>query len=242
MTSTNRTTVGFITPTAGDSPHFAGFKALIPAEVHMDFEGLEVLRDYSLSSLQGSTDLILERARSATAERGWQGVIVSGAPLEILSPGLQERLQAALPVPATTALTACVAALRSLRAERVLLLTPFDEAMNDRIAAYLTDRGIQPTLPATAFRQIAEAMRLAPEEVRQHALAALAGAGDVQAIYLQGAVLDPLPVLDALERETNLPIVASNPAMLWYMLSRIGLTYSIPGHGQLLREWPLPAY
>ena len=50
---------------------------------------------------------------------------------------------------------------------------------------------------------------------------------NVDAIYFQGALLDPIPILEKLEHELKLPIVASNPAMLWLILSKLGLQYNI---------------
>lgn len=71
---------------------------------------------------------------------------------------------------------------------------------------------------------------------------ALAQYPRVDAIYFQGALLDPLPILDQLETELKVPIVASNPAMLWLILAKLGLTYRITGYGKLLSSWPgLPA-
>jgi hypothetical protein len=32
--------------------------------------------------------------------------------------------------------------------------------------------------------------------------------------------------------------IASNPAMLWYVLSKLGFSYPMSGFGRLLREWP----
>jgi maleate isomerase len=60
----------------------------------------------------------------------------------------------------------------------------------------------------------------------------------VDAIYFQGALLDPIPVLEKMENELEIPIVASNPAMLWFVLSTLGLSYRIPGYGRLLSTWP----
>jgi maleate cis-trans isomerase len=60
----------------------------------------------------------------------------------------------------------------------------------------------------------------------------------VDAVYFQGAVLDPLEIMDQLESEFACPVVASNPAMLWFILSELGHTYHIEGCGRLLREWP----
>jgi maleate cis-trans isomerase len=44
--------------------------------------------------------------------------------------------------------------------------------------------------------------------------------------------------LDKLETELKVPIVASNPAMLWLILAKLGLTYRITGYGKLLPSWP----
>jgi hypothetical protein len=46
--------------------------------------------------------------------------------------------------------------------------------------------------------------------------------------------------LDQLEAELKLPVVASNPAMLWLILSKLGLRYAISGYGKLLSSWPSP--
>ena len=66
----------------------------------------------------------------------------------------------------------------------------------------------------------------------------LNGADPVDAVYFQGAVLDPIKVLEKIERDLGVTVIASNPAMLWYMLSKLGLAYPISGYGRLMREWP----
>jgi hypothetical protein len=35
-----------------------------------------------------------------------------------------------------------------------------------------------------------------------------------------------------------MPIVASNPAMLWVILSKLSRIYEIGGYGKLLSSWP----
>jgi maleate cis-trans isomerase len=41
-----------------------------------------------------------------------------------------------------------------------------------------------------------------------------------------------------MERELHLPVVASNPAMNWYMLAKLGLKHPLNGYGRLLSAWP----
>jgi maleate cis-trans isomerase len=48
--------------------------------------------------------------------------------------------------------------------------------------------------------------------------------------------------LEKIETELGLTVIASNPAMLWYVLSKLNFAYPMSGYGRLLREWPkLPA-
>ncbi len=229
--------IGFVTPISSSSPHFEPFKAFIPREVEMEFEGLGIVRG-SLESLAGTGDMVVETSARLARERGWRGVIVSGAPVEVLNPGLLGRLKDALDVPVTTALESCVEALKALSTPRVLLLTPFVEVMNKRIRDYLTDCAIDAVSPADTFDDYRDAMTVEPEDVYALTEKALEGTPDVDAIYFQGAVLDPLKVLDRIEQSLARPVVASNPAMLWFMLSRVGFSCSISGYGKLLRDWP----
>jgi maleate cis-trans isomerase len=44
--------------------------------------------------------------------------------------------------------------------------------------------------------------------------------------------------LETMESELKVPVVASNPAMIWYMLSKLELKNQISGYGKLLETWP----
>jgi maleate cis-trans isomerase len=47
-----------------------------------------------------------------------------------------------------------------------------------------------------------------------------------------------LPLIQRLEDALGVPVVASNPAMLWNILSKIEARLSIKGYGRLLSSWP----
>ena len=236
MASPSVVKIGFISASAATGPHFEPFRRLTPSDIEYDFEGLGLGPD-SLYVPAERLRAVLQAARNVE-ERGCQGLVVSGAPAEVMNPDLPERLRATVGVPSATALTASVAALQAFGAQRVLLLTPFDPATNQKIRDHLATRAIVSVSPATAFGQIDEAMRLTPDEVYQLTAASVAAAGEVDAIYFQGAVLDPLEVMERIEHDFGHPVVASNPAMLWFILSQLGRTYHIDGHGALLRDWP----
>lgn len=232
--------VGFISSGAGSRPHYASFTPLIPQEIGVEYKGLELYRN-SLYDIAHKKEEIVRKIRLFVTESQLDGVMVTGAPTEVLNPGLMVELEASLNVPVTTALHASIAALRAFSANRVLLLTPFEERLNALIREHLATAGVAALAPRP-FQDLTEAVKLRPEEVFELARNAVSEVGNVDAIYFQGAVLDPLKVLDKIEQECRLPVVASNPAMLWYILSQLGLSYRIEGYGRLLEQWlPLPA-
>jgi hypothetical protein len=228
--------IGFVSGGASSMPHYNSFLPLIPDEIKMDFQGLDLYRD-SLYQIEGKKEIIVQRVREFVNTRRWDGVIVTAAPTEVLNPGLFDALQANLSVPFTTALHACVVALRIYAAKRVLLLTPFDERLNDLICRHLEKVGVSAVAPHP-FRELAVPKRMTPDEVFELTKNNLSGADPVDAVYFQGAVLDPIKILEKIETDLGITVIASNPAMLWYILSKLGLYYPISGYGRLLREWP----
>jgi maleate cis-trans isomerase len=228
--------VGFVSGGAGSMPHYASFLPIVPKEIEIDFRGLELYRD-SLYEIANKKEEIVRRVKDFVVDGSWNGVIVTAAPTEVLNPGLYDALRSSLSVPFTTALNACVAALSVYKASRVLLLTPFDGRLNDLIREHLQRFGVTALAPHS-FQELAVPKKMTPDEVFELAKTNLRVAGEVDAIYFQGAVLDPMKCLERIEQELNKTVIASNPAMFWYVLSKLRLTYPVRGYGRLLREWP----
>jgi hypothetical protein len=240
MADTVKARIGFVSGGSSSMPHYNSFLPLIPSEVKLEHEGLELYRE-SLYQIADKKEVIVPRVQELVKNNDWDGVILTAAPTEVLNPGLFNDLNAALSVPFTTALHACVAALSVYSAKRVLLLTPFDEKLNALICRHLDDQGVAAVAPHP-FAELGVPKRMSPDEVFALTKQCLNPADPVDAIYFQGAVLDPIKVLGKIETELGLTVIASNPAMLWYVLSKLGRAYPMSGYGRLLREWPaLPA-
>jgi len=228
--------IGFVSPGPATWPHYQGFTKLVPDFVNFDFQGLGLFGQ-SLYDIIGKKQEIVRRVSELAAAKGWDAAILIGAPTEVMNPGLFGELTAALPIPVTTALTASVHALRRYDARRLLLLTPFENRLNGMIEEYLTAAGFSTRAPKS-FANIGEAGQLAAAAVYDLTQQALAEVGAVDAIYFQGAVLDPLPVLQRIEDDVKITAIASNPAMLWEILSQLGRRAPVQGYGKLLAEWP----
>jgi maleate cis-trans isomerase len=50
--------------------------------------------------------------------------------------------------------------------------------------------------------------------------------------------MDPLPIIERLEDALAVPVITSNTAMIWNLLSKLGLKYSVKNYGKLLAQWP----
>jgi maleate isomerase len=231
-------TVGFLTGNEEAASHYDDLLALAPdgVAVHVAPVGQwSPGEDAPPSAL----DEPIARAAAAIADGGWQAAAITGAPNAVRFPTLAPRLRQAVHVPVVSAMDSAAAALRALGTRKALLLTPFDDPMKARLRHYLASQGVDAVLPSTGFESVDAAAEATDEDVYAFAMTALAEAGAVNAIYFQGARLNPLPVLERLEEETGLPIVASNPAMLWHMASLVGYSGTVAtGGGRLLRDWP----
>lgn len=228
--------IGFVSPGPATWPHYDAFMKLVPDYVKFDFQGLGLFGQ-SLYEITGKKPEVVRRIGELAAEKKWDAVILIGAPTEVMNPGLFGELKAALAIPVTTALSASVHALNHYGAKSLLLLTPFETRLNGMIEDYLAEAGFSVRAPKS-FANIGEAGQLGPQAVYDLTEQALAQVGAVDAIYFQGAVLDPLAVLQRIECDLKITAIASNPAMLWEILSQLGRRAPLPGYGKLLAEWP----
>ena len=236
MTEAGATRIALITCGPMSRSHFAGVGPLVPPGVVVDIESLQLYSD-DLYAIEHRKSAILSKIKTLQEQHKWDGVMLVAAPTEVLNPGLFQALQSELEIPVTTALDACISALRAYAASRVLLLTPFDARLNGLICSHLERHDVQALAPSP-FELLGDAIRLTPDQVFAHTRNALDKVGAVDAIYFQGAVLDPLKILDRLEGELATTVIASNPAMLWRMLAGLGHRHSVARYGKLLRDWP----
>jgi hypothetical protein len=237
MTDTTRTRIGWLGASLPTSSHLQKLERIVPSSVELVHEQL-LLHDGVLNDVKGKLDTIVTRAVELTQKLRWDGLIFPGAPREVLNPDLFSAFSSALRIPVATALRASAAALQTFAAKRILLLTPFDESLNKLICNFLADLGIDAISPSETLRHYTDALKITSDDVVAYAKRAMAHHRAVDAIYFQGAVLDPMDCLEQMEHDLKLPVIASNPAMLWFMLSKLGLKNPLSGYGKLLASWP----
>ncbi len=241
MAHIKKVKIGFLGTSAPSSPHHASFKRFIPTDIDFTFMQ-ESGAKTSLYDATGKVDALIAQSRQLIAEHGWNGLIISGGPKEALNPAMWEQVTAALNVPVALALRSSTAGLLAYGARRILLMSPVDDQLKRMYHDYLAGFGIEAFFPAQVLRTHTDAQKLSSADVEAMTRASLQQFPTVDAIYFQGALLDPIPILGELESDLKLPIIASNPAMLWLVLSKLGVNCKISGYGQLLESWPaIPA-
>src|SRR5258706_1861992 len=231
-----KTKIGFVSGGKSSMPHYASFTPLVPRDVRIDHRGLGLYGE-SLYEIADKKETMVGRVEELAAELDWDGVIVTAAPTEVLNPGLYGGLKSALEIPFTTALHASVAALGAYSAKRALLLTPFDARLNDLIRRHLEKAGVSAVAPHP-FDELGVPQRMSGDEVFELARKTIGAAGKVDPVYFQGAVLDPIKVLERIETKLQITVIASHPAMRRLVLSKLGRAHPMAGYGRLLKEWP----
>jgi maleate isomerase len=149
-------------------------------------------------------------------------------------------MQAARPgIPCTNPIAAVLAALRTLGAQRIAVLTPYTRAVNDAMAAFLSGRGITITGIAGFDLDSDEAMTAVPPAAILEAGLQMDDPG-ADLLFVSCTALRTSAVVAALEEGLGKPVIASNPALLWHALRMIGNSDPVRGFGRLFDQ-PLPA-
>jgi maleate cis-trans isomerase len=238
MNAPQKIHIGLLSPEGANARHFHHFEDMLPADIQLTVEGLQLARA-SRYELRGKSDVIVARAVAFAQRLPLQGLIVTGAPVAILNPGVEAQVAEAVKLPVVTAVSSAIAAIKAFGAKKLVVMTPFDVEMNESLAQELQRAGLTVlACPPIEDPTFGASSKVGPEEIFANTTKAFATAGSADAIYFQGARLDPLPIIGRLEGQLGVPVIASNPAMLWHILSRLDVKCPIDGYGRLLAEWP----
>ncbi len=229
-----------LVPVVDKGTYRQNFKRLLPPEIDITFAGLGLIRS-SRYELEGKADEIAKGALEFVRKYDFQGLILGGAALGIFNPGLGARIAQVVEIPVVLPVPSVIAALKALSAQKLIVITPWDEGMNAVLKSQLLDDDLM-VLSCPLFEDSTPSAgtKVVPEEIFHRVERAFMEAGKAEAIYFQGATLDPIPIIQRLEDRLGVPVIASNPAMLWYVTSLLGHKFSIKNYGTLLRNWPEP--
>lgn len=138
-------------------------------------------------------------------------------------------------VAVTTPITGAEAAFRALGVQRIAVLTPYVDEVNELVADYLEGNGFVVSMLASFGLDTDIQMSTVPPEAIERAVLDLDLAG-AEAVFICCTALRSVSTIAPLERRLGLPVISSNQAMLWEMLRASGYGQAVPGHGRLLAD------
>ena len=131
-----------------------------------------------------------------------------------------------------------VEALRALGARKVLGVTYFTGAINEKYSRYFSEAGFEMLGMEGISVPFADVGRLSPQEVYAFIKAEFLKHPGADAIYLLGTGWRVLDMVKVLEQDLQVPVVHPVPARVWAVQKRLHVRQPVHGYGRLLAEMP----
>ncbi len=138
--------------------------------------------------------------------------------------------------PIFTSGTNHVAALRALKAKKIVGATYFTGKINDLFANYFKQAGFDVLAMDGIDVPFDQVGHLSSEQVYAHVKKVALKHPKADAVYLLGSGWRVLPVIDALEQDLGLPVVHPVPARCWEIQKRLHINQPVSGYGMLLEN------
>ena len=210
--------------------------AMLPPGVSLHTTRLRLRGDRELLSMLDR----LEEATGLIADAQVDRIIFHCTAVSMYSPEIvgeiTQRVAAITPIPLVITSETIVAALRVLAATKIVLVTPYPQATNDREVRFLAHHGI------TVLREVglgiengAEMAGVEPERWYREVMAMRDPAAE--AYFISCTAVRSADAIEALERDLGRPVITSNQGMLWGALRAAGITDRVAGFGRLLRDF-----
>lgn len=148
---------------------------------------------------------------------------------------IQARIEAAAGLPACSTADGILAALALLGVRRLVLVTPYIEAVHAREVAWLAAHGVAVAGGSClGVNTNGEMARIPPTTIAEQARAAVRAAPGAEACFISCTAIRSAGLIAGLEAELGLPVITSNQVMAWHALRWLGISDAVGGYGRLL--------
>jgi maleate isomerase len=212
------------------------FAALLPAGISLHVTRLRLVDGANALGMIEK----LEDAVQLLTDAGVDRLIFHCTAVSMHSPEMpgeiRRRVAAVTPVPLTITSDAICEALHALGARKIVLVTPYDQATNDREVAFLEHHGVSVLRERGLGCTNGVAMAaVEPERWVRETIALADPAAD--AYFISCTTIRAIDAIEALERALGKPVVTSNQGVLWSTLRSAGYADRLDGLGRLLRDF-----
>ena len=232
-----RARIGHVAPSRGDALVYE-FYRMLP-------EGFMILNTTGAVRQLVDTDFDqqLERIEEAVqdlVDNNCDSVIFSGSPLFTRLEFGRDRemgnqLTEKFGLPVAAGLTAEVEALKAMSLKKVVVATPYEEEINQRLKRYLLASGFDVLqIAGYGVRKNAQLTDLPVHAAYKIAKRLYAKAPSAEGIFIACPRWPTIDDVALLEGEIGKPVVTSSQACIWYALQLIAVKEKISGYGRLM--------
>ncbi|MFN3892583.1 MAG: hypothetical protein ACK4MV_19480 [Beijerinckiaceae bacterium] len=184
----------------------------------------------------------LAQVRNAAAYLGSRNVdfvIHGGGPLVVArGPGYEEtivsEISAAAGVPATTGVRSCMEALRAVKAERIVIASPYPPQHDAALAGYLKTFGFDVIEARGANLPFKDIQVQSPREIYDFVKRLVADNPKCDTVYLACPQWQASQIVTEIEQDTGRTAVAYTHANFYVACKAMGSAFEILGKGRLL--------
>jgi maleate isomerase len=230
-----RLRLGMVIPSVCSNAE-AHIAAMLPDGVTLHTTRLR-MDERDAEAMLGFIDRI-EDAAGLLGDAGCQHILVNCTAVTTADPGIGERIAArilaATGLPSSTTGEGVTAALQALGARRIVMLTPYRRAVNEREVRYLNHFGIE--VLEWEGLELSGAQEF--DEVTPEAWRKLVNAhrnANADAYFVSCAQIRVVEAIAPLERDLGRPVITSNQAATWYALRSRGIADGVRGFGTLMQ-------
>jgi maleate isomerase len=208
---------------------------MLPRGVSMHMTRLK-LKEASPEELLNSMTEKVEDGSLLLADANVQRILFHCTAVTVNDPGvvdrIKERITGPTGIPATATSESILAAFDRLGARKIVMVTPYMQAVNDNEVAYFEHYGVK-VLNEHGLGMVGARDFETVEPTTWYRLTAERRDDNADAYFISCAQSRAAEVIEALEQDLDRPVVTSNTAAMWYCLRQSGINDYVPGFGTL---------
>ena len=232
-----RARIGHVAPSRGDTLVYEFYKMFPEGFMILNTTG--TVRQLVDADFEHQLQRI-EAAVEDLVENHCDSIIFSGSPLFTrLGFGtdreMGKRLTDKFGVPVAAGLTAEIEALKAMTVTKVVVGTPYEDEINQRLKSYLEASGFEVLrISGYGVRKNAQLTDLPVHASYKIAKRLYGQAREADGIFIPCPRWPTISDVALLEEEIGKPVVTSSQACIWYALKLIDIKQNVTGFGRLM--------
>ncbi len=234
-----RARIGHVAPSRGDTLVYEFYKMFPEGFMMLNTTG--TVRQLVDSDFEAQLSRI-EDAVQDLVDNNCDSIIFSGSPLFTRLPfgadrELGKKLSDKFGVPVAAGLTAEVEALKAMKCKKLVVGTPYEDEINQRLKRHLEQCGIEVLqIAGYGVRKNSQLTDLPIHASYKIAKKLYAKARDADGVFVACPRWPTITDVALLEGEIGKPVITSSLACIWYAMKLIDIKESVNGFGRLMES------